>query len=331
MSYTQNEYVKLNRRILSWRWFSDTCTRDVFIYCILKANWKPGCWKNIEYGRGEFVTSISTMMKELGFSAKNIRTALEHLKSTGEITDRITHKYRVIRVCNYDKYQSSPGAEQAAGSQRRENAEIPTLSGGEFHSTGNIGGNMPAGCFGADGTFIFKKSEKTAACPATCEESPNAEVPTVSGCENKTSGRINGSLAARYRQDSGRMPAADKEDNKIRTKEEKNKYIKPIIDYLNKKTGACYRAESKNTASYIRARLNEGYNPEDFYKVIDKKCADWMNDKKMREYLRPSTLFGTKFESYLNSAGLRIDRSEPGTYSGKDDVDDFYEKYGGVS
>ncbi|MCT3436739.1 winged helix-turn-helix transcriptional regulator [Limosilactobacillus fermentum] len=73
-----------------------------------------------------------------------------------------------------------------------------------------------------------------------------------------------------------------------------------ILDYLNSKAGTSYRASSKATQRFINARLNENYTVDDFKKVIDIKVAAWKNDPKMSQYLRPATLFGTKFESYLN-------------------------------
>ena len=73
-----------------------------------------------------------------------------------------------------------------------------------------------------------------------------------------------------------------------------------ILDYLNSKIGTSYRASSKATQRLIKARSNEGFEVEDFKKVIDIKVAAWKNDPKMSQYLRPATLFGTKFESYLN-------------------------------
>lgn len=75
---------------------------------------------------------------------------------------------------------------------------------------------------------------------------------------------------------------------------------KQVIDYLNKKIGSSYRYSSKSTTEKIKARLNEGYCLDDFIVVIDKKVLEWGNDEKMKVYLRPETLFGTKFESYLN-------------------------------
>lgn len=73
-----------------------------------------------------------------------------------------------------------------------------------------------------------------------------------------------------------------------------------IIDYLNEKAGTRYRASTPKTKANIRARWNEGYRLDDFIRVIDVKVADWLGDEKMARYLCPDTLFGTKFEKYLN-------------------------------
>ena len=72
-----------------------------------------------------------------------------------------------------------------------------------------------------------------------------------------------------------------------------------IIDNLNGKTGKHYRVTDK-TRSLIRARIRDGFSEADFLKVIDNKVRSWANDPKMSQYLRPETLFGTKFEGYLN-------------------------------
>ena len=79
-----------------------------------------------------------------------------------------------------------------------------------------------------------------------------------------------------------------------------NAYIS-IVSYLNEKAGTNYKATTPKTQSAIKARLAEGFTEEDFFTVIDKKCAEWLGDSKMEKYLRPETLFGTKFEGYLNA------------------------------
>lgn len=76
--------------------------------------------------------------------------------------------------------------------------------------------------------------------------------------------------------------------------------IKAIVEYLNNKIGAHYKPNGKKMKELIRARMNEGYTVEDFKTVIDKKFKSWGNDPKMSLYLRPSTLFGTRFGEYLN-------------------------------
>ena len=74
-----------------------------------------------------------------------------------------------------------------------------------------------------------------------------------------------------------------------------------VCSRLNQKAGTSYKPTSKATQRHINARLAEGYTVEDFITVIDKKCAEWLHDQKMRAYLRPETLFGPKFEGYLNA------------------------------
>ena len=72
-----------------------------------------------------------------------------------------------------------------------------------------------------------------------------------------------------------------------------------IITYLNDKAGTAYRSSSKKTQSCINARFKEGFTIDDFKTVIDKKCMGWIGTE-FEKFLRPETLFGTKFESYLN-------------------------------
>jgi uncharacterized phage protein (TIGR02220 family) len=77
-------------------------------------------------------------------------------------------------------------------------------------------------------------------------------------------------------------------------------HYQEIISYLNDQAEKSFKFSTNGTKSLIRARWNEGYRFEDFKKVIDIKCSKWKSDPKMIDYLRPQTLFGTKFESYLN-------------------------------
>lgn len=74
---------------------------------------------------------------------------------------------------------------------------------------------------------------------------------------------------------------------------------KDVIDYLNQQTGKNYKSTTKKNQTVIRARTDEGFSIDDFKRVIDNKVAEWKGTN-MEKYLRPETLFGTKFEGYLN-------------------------------
>lgn len=76
--------------------------------------------------------------------------------------------------------------------------------------------------------------------------------------------------------------------------------IREILDYLNQKTGKKYTGKSQAHKNLIIARLREGFTVDDFKKVIENKVNAWGHDEKMKQYLRPETLFCGKFETYLN-------------------------------
>src|SRR5690625_4593644 len=88
------------------------------------------------------------------------------------------------------------------------------------------------------------------------------------------------------------------EDKEEERDKEKIPYVE-IIDFLNKQAGTKYRPTTAATQRHIKARWNEGFTLDDFKKVIEVKCREWITSD-MKKYLRPETLFGTKFESYLN-------------------------------
>lgn len=76
-------------------------------------------------------------------------------------------------------------------------------------------------------------------------------------------------------------------------------FVKEVVDYLNQSINGSYKHTTEKTQRCIKARINEGFVVDDFKTVIDKKVAEW-SGTDMEKYLRPETLFGTKFESYLN-------------------------------
>ncbi|MEY8441834.1 conserved phage C-terminal domain-containing protein [Lactobacillaceae bacterium 24-114] len=128
----------------------------------------------------------------------------------------------------------------------------------------------------------------------TLHEKPRSENPTS---ENP---RL-GNPTQRYHQEKITSKEDNiKESNSQAVPDETPQLRKQIIDYLNEKLGTSYKPNASKNKTVINARLKEGYKFGDFKKVVDNKYADWANDEKMIKYLRPETLFGTKFDGYLN-------------------------------
>ncbi len=110
--------------------------------------------------------------------------------------------------------------------------------------------------------------------------------------------------------------------------------LKEIIGYLNERCGTVFKPGAKETVRHINARFTEGYTVEDFKTVIDSQAVEWANTAQ-EQYLRPMTLFGTKFASYLSYAKVKQQRGESETKKGSFDTDDFFETalsktYGGA-
>lgn len=227
---SNGNWIKLNRKILKWEWYSDNSTRSVFLHALLKANYEPSRYKGHELAIGDVVFGRKKWAEELGLSERQVRTAISHLKETGEIsTIKVTNKFTVLRIENWEFYQSK-----------------------EDEATNNMTNERP-----------------------TTDQQP-----------------------------TNNRPRTKKEKKEKNEKKDKN-YIysratHDIIQHLNERTGSHYKPTTNKTKELIQARMNEGFTVEDFKTVIDKKCVEWMNTE-WQEYLRPVTLFGTKFESYLNA------------------------------
>lgn len=96
-----------------------------------------------------------------------------------------------------------------------------------------------------------------------------------------------------------------------------------IIGYLNEKTSRAFRNVDSNK-KYIKARWNEGYEVDDFKQVVDNKCDEWLLDEKMNQFLQPSTVFGPKFDQYLNQ---RVHKKNKKTIDEEMGGNDKYQQY----
>ena len=100
--------------------------------------------------------------------------------------------------------------------------------------------------------------------------------------------------------------------------------LKEIIGYLNERCGTVFKPSAKETVRHINARFAEGYTVDDFKEVIDSQAVEWA-DTKQEQYLRPMTLFGTKFASYLSYAKVKKQRGYIETSGGSFDTYDFFD------
>ena len=105
-------YIRLHRALLQWEWYTDANTFRVFMHILLSANWQEGRFKGQEIKRGQMITTIARIARELKLTNKQVRVALEHLSETGEImANGVANRWTLITIVNYGFYQS-PELEQ---------------------------------------------------------------------------------------------------------------------------------------------------------------------------------------------------------------------------
>lgn len=100
-----NGFIKLHRKLVGWGWYSDGPTKDVFLHLLLTANFKETQWRGITLKPGQTVIGRKQLAQELGLSERQVRTALDHLKSTNEVSTKTTNRFTVITIENWTKYQ----------------------------------------------------------------------------------------------------------------------------------------------------------------------------------------------------------------------------------
>lgn len=112
-----NGWIKLHRKILDWEWFTSPSTLQLFIYLLLRANKEDKKWRGILIKRGQLVTSVATISEETKLSTQQVRTSLNRLKSTNEITSKTTNRSTLVTVCKYESYQLYEEVEQQTKQQ----------------------------------------------------------------------------------------------------------------------------------------------------------------------------------------------------------------------
>ena len=144
MKETENGWIKLNKKILKWGWYSDANVKMTFLHLLLIATYEDCEYLGIKLKRGQAIIGSEKTAEQIGITRQQLRTALKKLEKFGEISKKSTNKFTIITVENYNKYQSVNRSsnqritnEQPTSNQRITN-EQPHLRNKEYKNNKNI-------------------------------------------------------------------------------------------------------------------------------------------------------------------------------------------------
>lgn len=125
-------WIKVLRKILDWEWFGDSNVVHIFLYLLLKANSDDNSWQGVAVGRGQLITSISTIQKATKLSPQQVRTALAKLEKSGEINKESNKLYTLVTITNYDSYQGGEEESNKAINKAPESPEMESVEAVEY-------------------------------------------------------------------------------------------------------------------------------------------------------------------------------------------------------
>lgn len=212
---------------------------------------------------GCYEVSLKQMSDETGYNKDTIEKLLERFRDTHHVID-YSKETKEILILNWYKYNWTKSKDFIKGLTNQIN-DIKNLDYKEY-------------------LFDLMNDKERVYRPSIDGRGTSVTVTNTNTNTYSFSNNINNNITS---------------SKNISKLEGKDKLIKDIIDYLNKICGSNYKYKTVNTRKHISARLDEGYTFEDFCLVIDKKHKEWKGTQ-WEKFLRPDTLFGSKFESYLN-------------------------------
>ena len=128
-------WIKTYRKMRNWQWYKDSLTKAVFLELLIMANYEDEDCYGFTVKRGQYLTSLPELAKSLGMGVQNVRTALNHLKQTGEITEEASNRGRLITICKYAAYQEGVWEEKAqpktdleSSQQANQQAKMPVAN-----------------------------------------------------------------------------------------------------------------------------------------------------------------------------------------------------------
>lgn len=168
-------YIKLDRKIAEWEWFTDSNTLKLWIYLLVNAQYQDSSYKGIEVKRGQLITGRKKLAEQLEMSEQQIRTCLDHLQATNEITIKPTNKYSLITIEKYGLYQGDDdGNNQQNNQQDNQRATNKQPTNNHNKRNKEIKNIRNKEIYIYSGQFLsaldeFKKMRKTIKKPLTVE------------------------------------------------------------------------------------------------------------------------------------------------------------------
>lgn len=284
-------WVKLYRKLLDSALWKDcnAAQKAVLVTLLLMADHSPSSWvfNGEEYKTepGQMVTSLPSIAEKAGVSVSQVRRSLMKFEKFNFSTGKPTNKNRLVTIENWALYQGQDekptgkpaGNRQATGRQPTANKNIRIQ---EYKNTNkDILSCKHDGVPATDDTMSAQETFFNDVCGVGETKANDADVSEQANAKDTTKRKQRKAYdGAIYRE---------------------------IVEYLNEKVGTNYKASTKDTRKKITARLNEGFTVEDFKRVIEIKAAEWLTKPGMAMYLRPLTLFGPNFESYLQQENVQ--------------------------
>jgi biotin operon repressor len=118
------DFIKLYRKFTKWGWYTDVNTKSIFLHLLILARWTPGEFLGIKLDRGQYACNLPKLMEQTGMTRQQLRTSIEKLKKTNELTTYREAGYTVYTIVSYDSYQSTnqrPTNDQPTTNQRPTN------------------------------------------------------------------------------------------------------------------------------------------------------------------------------------------------------------------
>lgn len=156
-SLSPGGYIRLYRSLLSWQWFQDSATLHVFICLLLTACFKPLSHAGVDLAPGQLIISRSRLCALTGLSERRVRTALSHLKQTGEIAILARHDFSIVTITHFARWQGLACPASAPATGQRETSSRPDKKNDNHVNQEKKKGDFPhdhKGCYQGLGTTL---------------------------------------------------------------------------------------------------------------------------------------------------------------------------------